>query len=177
MAFHCAIVGTEPWLLRNDRDVEIDELEFLAPDDAQNVREKLGTGNTFIARIGIRKMSADVALADRAQKRVHDRMEQNIGVRMAGQTGVMRNFDSAEDEFPATAKPVHVEAVADSIIVWHTRGREPLKRTLVCTRFIEMRRDSPRRNNRTKSLNPLTETFKSLTVCANPISARRDYGS
>jgi hypothetical protein len=39
-------------------------------------------------------------------------VEQNVGVRMAGESGRMVDFNAAEDELSAPLEAVHVEAVA-----------------------------------------------------------------
>ena len=49
-------------------------------------------------------MIADIAGADRAEQRVGERVEGDVGVAMAGEAAVVRDADAAEPELLAAAK-------------------------------------------------------------------------
>ena len=74
------------------------------------------------ARIVGREMLADVAVGERAEDRVDQRMQRDVGVRMAGQPAVVRNLDAAEPDMIAVAEGVHVEAVAETQV---RQARDP----------------------------------------------------
>ena len=56
-------------------------------------------------------MLTDVALGERAEHRVDQRMQGNVGIRVAGDPARMRNAHAAEHDVIALDKGVHVEAV------------------------------------------------------------------
>ena len=68
-------------------------------------------------RVGVREMAADVAQPRRAQQRVADRVQQHVGVGMAGEPALVGNVDAADDELAIFGKSVHVEAVADPEVI------------------------------------------------------------
>ena len=74
------------------------------------------------ARIVRGKMLADVAVGDGAEDRIHQRVQRDVGVRMAGQPAVVRNLKAAEPDVIAVAKGMHIEAVAEAQI---GKAREP----------------------------------------------------
>ena len=63
-------------------------------------------------RIAGREMQADIAGAERAQDRVGERVEPDIGIGMADQAALMRELDAAEPDAVAGAEGVDVEALA-----------------------------------------------------------------
>ena len=62
------------------------------------------------------KVLADVAVGDRAEDRIDERMQRHVGIGMAGQPAVVRDLHAAEPDVIAVAEGVHVEAVADAQI-------------------------------------------------------------
>ena len=60
--------------------------------------------------IGGREMLADVAGADRAQDRIGQRMQRDVGIRIAGERVVVRNRDAAQHHRVAGPETMHVEA-------------------------------------------------------------------
>ncbi len=58
-------------------------------------------------------MHADVARADRAQDRVGQRVQPDIGVGMADEAGIMRDLDPADHDAVARAEGMGVEPLAD----------------------------------------------------------------
>ena len=67
-------------------------------------------------------MKPDVAFAERAEKRVDERVQEHVGVGMAGESGAVRNRDAAQHELPSALKAVRVEAVADAEIGRHKKN-------------------------------------------------------
>ena len=59
-------------------------------------------------------MRADVAVGERAENGVDQRMQRDVGVGMSGHAARMRNADAAEHDVIAVGEGVHVEAVADA---------------------------------------------------------------
>ena len=57
-------------------------------------------------------MHADVAVAERAEDGVDQRVQHHVGVGMAGQAARMRDAHAAEHDVIAVAELVHVEAEA-----------------------------------------------------------------
>jgi hypothetical protein len=66
------------------------------------------------ARIVRREMLADIAIGNRAEDGVDQRVERDVGVRMPGQPTVVWNLDAAKPDMIAVAKSVHIEAVAET---------------------------------------------------------------
>ena len=80
---HLIDIRRELRLLRADRRVNIDDLVALGFQHTDNVPEELCALGILVLFIGIGKMLADISERRRAEKRVHDRMEQNIRVGMS----------------------------------------------------------------------------------------------
>ena len=57
-------------------------------------------------------MAADIAIGDRAENRVGDRMAQHIGVGMADERLIVRNLDAAEPDVIAGTEGMDVIALA-----------------------------------------------------------------
>ena len=66
------------------------------------------------ARVGGREMRADVALAERAVDRVGERVQRDVGVRMALELLVVRDEHAPEPDAVAGREGVNVEALADA---------------------------------------------------------------
>ena len=67
-----------------------------------------------IARIGVRKMTADVALAERPQHGIAQRMDHHVAVGVRDDAAVVGNAHAAEHDVVAVAERMHVETLADS---------------------------------------------------------------
>ena len=59
-------------------------------------------------------MRADVAVGDGAEDRIHDRMKHNVGIRMSGESAVVRNLHAAEPDVIAAGERMHVVARSDA---------------------------------------------------------------
>ena len=57
-------------------------------------------------------MTADVAIGERAEDRVGDRVHQHVGVGMADEALIVRNLDAAEPDMIAGAEGMDVIALA-----------------------------------------------------------------
>ena len=60
--------------------------------------QKNPAGHAFPARVGVGEKMADVRLAERAEERVADGMQERVGIRMAVEALRVRDLDAAEDE-------------------------------------------------------------------------------
>ena len=76
------------------------------------LRRKISEAAPCQARVRGREPLADVALGQRAEDRVGQRVHADVGVGMADQAAVERDGDAAEHHPVARAEGVHVEAVA-----------------------------------------------------------------
>ena len=83
-------------------------------------QEAIGRGASPL-RIARRKMRADIAVGQRAEKGIDQRMQPNVGVGMADEAAVMRDADAAEHHVIARPEGVHVDAGAGAHIA--ERGR------------------------------------------------------
>ena len=75
--------------------------------------EPVGRGAAPL-RIARRKMLADVALGERAEDGVDQRMQRHVGIRMSGDAARMRDAHAAEHDMIAVGEGVDVKAVADA---------------------------------------------------------------
>ena len=88
---------------------------MIAPLRAQQLGgmgEEEGRVRAFPARVGRREMLADVAEAGRAEQRVGDGMEDDVGIAVAGEAAAVRDCDAAEHDRPFAGEGVNVEAHA-----------------------------------------------------------------
>src|ERR1700751_2684816 len=67
-------------------------------------------------------MGSNITLANRPEKRVDERVQQNIRIRMAPKPCLVRNFYSAQNQFSAAVQPVHVEAVPNAKFLRHGKN-------------------------------------------------------
>jgi hypothetical protein len=64
-------------------------------------------------------MGADIALSHGAEQGVNQRVQHRIGIRMTEESTSMRNLDTAQYQFSAAAKPMHVKAMTDAKFFCH----------------------------------------------------------
>ena len=83
-------------------------------DEVARMLEEQRRGGAAPLRVRRREMVADVAGAERAQDRVGQRVEDDVGVAVAGKALVVRDMDAAEPELAAGGEGVDVEAEADA---------------------------------------------------------------
>ena len=84
--------------LRDDRGVHVHNFSAAFGNLLGGFLQKNIAGNIFPAWVGVGKKVADVRLAQRAEKRVANRVHERVGVRMAVEALAVRNLDAAEDE-------------------------------------------------------------------------------
>ena len=58
-------------------------------------------------------MPPDIALAQRAQQRIHQRVHRHIGVAVPVQPAIVRNLHAAQDQFSACLQPMRIVARSD----------------------------------------------------------------
>src|SRR5215208_3441919 len=90
------------------------------PHQADNLTQQTLTISVSEALVGGREVLPDVAQCGRAEDRVSDRMEQNVGVGMPFQTLIVRDLDATEEQAASRCKSMSV--VADPTPHWlHSR--------------------------------------------------------
>ena len=97
--------------LADERHVEMDDAAAAFAHAAHRVGEEAVGRSALPLRVGGRKVLADIAVADRAEQRVGQRMEADIGVGMADEAPVVRDLDAAEPDGVARAEGMHVETL------------------------------------------------------------------
>ena len=106
--------------LANDRHVEMGDDAAPRAHALAGESQKAVRGRSLPLRIGRRKVHPDVAIGERAENGVDQRMQRDVGVRMSGDAARMRNADAAEHDVIAVSKGMHIEAVAGAHV---GRGR------------------------------------------------------
>src|SRR5437763_59444 len=92
----------------------------------------------FVVSGGV-KVLADVARANRAEKRVRDCMRQHIGVGMSFQSEQVGNFNSAQDKFPILAEAMNVVANSAARCAHSCKSMTPFEATILYLSFISSR--------------------------------------
>src|SRR5208282_1588746 len=100
-------------LLRDDGRVHVHDFAFALRNLLGGFCQEHLAGRAFPARVGVREKMADVRLAERAEKRVANRVHERVRVRMAVQAFGVRNLDAAEDEFASRDQRMNVVANAN----------------------------------------------------------------
>lgn len=118
-------MGRQLRLLRYQGNVGIDELETLAAHHPQHAQQEFGAGNTFITGIAVGKVRADVAVAQRAEYRVYQRMQYGIGVGVTGKPAIMLNLDAGQYQLAPAAQPMDVEPMSYAKFSSHDLGTYP----------------------------------------------------
>ena len=101
----------------HDRHVEMRDHAARARAPARRRRRENGptTAPFHCGSLG-GKCDADIAVGERAENGVDQRMQRHIGVRMPGHAARMRDAHAAEHDMIAVGEGVHVEAVAGAHI-------------------------------------------------------------
>ena len=100
--------------LGDDRRIDVVDGEAALTQQAERFVRQGQAGGVLPLRVVRWKVGADVAGAGGAQQRVDDRVQQDVGVGVAGQPGLALKRDAAEDERPPGLEAVDVVADADS---------------------------------------------------------------
>ena len=69
--------------------------------------------HALVCGIAVGIVLANVAKPGSAEERIADRVEQDVGVRVAVEAFVEGNVDAADDELAAGDEPMHVKTLAD----------------------------------------------------------------
>ena len=77
-----------------------------------HLTQKNATINASVSVVGIGKMSADIALTNRTQQGVANRMNQHITIRVSQQSAVMSNSDPAKHQGTSATKAVYIVTVS-----------------------------------------------------------------
>ena len=112
-AAHSGAVGADLGRFANDGEVDIADPVAGLRNQFCGMFEKLARARAFPLRVAGREMGADIAIANRAQNRIGDRMQRHIGIRMPGQAMRVVQLDPAQPQFFALDQFVHIKALAD----------------------------------------------------------------
>ena len=97
------------WLLANDGAIDMVDQPAGITDRGRRVnQEQIGSG-ALPLRVGWREMLADVAEPGGAEQRVGDRMEDDVGIAVAGQAAVVGDGDAAHNDRPVAGEGMDIE--------------------------------------------------------------------
>ena len=96
--------------------IQIAELPAAFAHERGNVTQQRDAVRALVARVGIRKVLADVAERERAEQGIHDGVREHIRVRVTVQTKLKRNVHTADDARSAGDQSVYVVTVSDAHI-------------------------------------------------------------
>jgi len=105
---------TDAGTLANHRTLDIADFVTRFADDFPHTLQQLQGVGTFPSFVGVGEVHADVARADRTEKRIGDRVEKDIGIGMAEEPFFMRDVDTPEDALAAIDELVDIEALTDA---------------------------------------------------------------
>src|SRR5262249_28219565 len=94
-------------------DVSVDDTQSLFGDQADHLAQDLAAVDAIVARVAVRKVTTDVAQTGGTEKRIAQRMDQNIAVRVRDDAAIMRNSHAAEHDVVAGHEAMCVVAVSD----------------------------------------------------------------
>lgn len=77
--------------------IQIAELPAAFAHERGNVTQQRDAVRALVARVGIRKMLADVTERERTEQGIHDGVREHIRVRVTVQTKLKRNVHTADD--------------------------------------------------------------------------------
>ena len=84
-------------------------------------------------------MHADIAGSDRAEDRVGQRVQPDIGIRMTDDPGAVRDLDAAHHQAVAGPERVHVETLADTHITLPRRDQPLGRGEVIGRRHLQVR--------------------------------------
>ena len=82
---HRGDVRRELRRLRDDRRVDVADRVATLARQRRDVAQQRAAVGALPARIGVREVRAEVAQRERAEERVADRVQQHVGIGMAGE--------------------------------------------------------------------------------------------
>ena len=100
--------------LCNDRRIDIFDKHMILFQQFAHFFQQFYGRNTLVCWICIREMFPDVPQRRCSQQRIHDRMEQDIRIRMSQKSLFIRYFHAADDEVSSLHQTVYVISHSDS---------------------------------------------------------------
>ena len=96
----------------NKCSVQICHYPAAAMHPLHHLTQKNAAINAVVSVVGIRKMSADIALTNRTQQGVANRMNQHITIRVSQQSAMVGNSDPTEHQGVTSTKTVYIVTVS-----------------------------------------------------------------
>src|SRR6185437_9970071 len=109
---HCRALRADARCLADDRHIDMDDAAARLTHEIGGMTEKEMRGRVAPACIARREMHADVAGAERAQNRIGQGMQPDIGVGMADEALAMRELQPAQPEVIAGPEGMDIETLA-----------------------------------------------------------------
>ena len=109
-----SIVRLQLRALANEGEVEIDQPAIGGGDQIEGMAQEPVGRRIPPLRIAVGKVPADIALAERAQNGVGQRVQGGIGIRMAFQSMAVVDPDAAQHNMVARLEGMNVEPLADN---------------------------------------------------------------
>src|SRR6185503_5975961 len=113
VADHPRHVRRHARLLREDRRVDVHDPEPRGFHFLSRLPEQHAAVDLAVAGIRMGIVPADVAQRRRAEQRIADRVQQDVGVRMPEQALAVRNDHPADHELPSLGERMHIEPLPD----------------------------------------------------------------
>ena len=107
---HRRDVRTEFGLFGADGDVAVDQAVAVVIEQRHNVLEQQAAVDALVARVGVRKMVADITQRCGTQQGVAQGMYSDIGVAVSQQAAVPLDVHATQPQGPALDKPVNVKS-------------------------------------------------------------------
>ncbi len=107
-------------------DVRIHQHQARRVHAGGHLAQEYAAVGTSVTRIGIGKVLADVAIAERAQDGIAKSMDHHVTVRMRHHALGISDFHAAQHDMIAFPEGVHIESLTNP----HCRHRSALLRTL-----------------------------------------------
>ena len=102
--------------LREHGRIQIAELPAALAHERGNVPQQRNAVRALVARVGIRKMFADITERERTEQGIHDGVREHVRVRVTVQTKLKRNVHTADDARSAGDQSVYVVTMSDAHI-------------------------------------------------------------
>src|SRR4051812_22181020 len=108
---HGGNVSRHARLLRDDSRVYVHHMPAPVRDHGGRLAQQLAAIHTFITRVAVRKMSADVAQCGGAYQSIADCMQQHVRIRVAVEPAFVRNRHAADDELAPGFQRMRIESL------------------------------------------------------------------
>ena len=133
---HGIAMRADPRRLADDRHIKMGNHAGAGANALACERQETVRRSAAPLRIAGRKVHPDIALGERPQDRVHQRMQRNVRIRMSGDAARVRNAHARQHDVIAVAERVHVETASGT----HIAERRHLQRLgaleiVVCRQF------------------------------------------